>query len=104
MQRLVVWSDGKLELTDGGSVPGPMRFGQASPEQIQALTDVVNSPEFKALGDKYLPKDTCCDFFTYVISTDNGTITTMDGVEWPAPLRAALTLLLELQTLATMTE
>jgi hypothetical protein len=100
MQRFVVWSDGKLELaSDRGTAP--LRLGQASPAQIQALIAAVSRPEFKALNASYLPKDTCCDFFTYVLSTDDLTVTTMDGVDWPEPLRTALSLVLELQGLAT---
>ena len=101
MQRLVVWSDGKLELANDGSAVAAIRLGQASPEQIEALQDVVNRPEFKALGDQYLPKDTCCDFFNYVLTTDEGTITTMDGVDWPQPLGEALKLMFDLQALVT---
>ncbi len=98
MQRLVVWSDGKLELANGTSVVTV----NSSPEQIQPLVEVVNRPEFKALGGQYLPKDTCCDFFTYVLTTDEGTITTMDGVEWPEPLGEALKLMFDLQATVTI--
>jgi hypothetical protein len=100
--QLVVWDDGRLELS-GGRPGQELRTGQATPEQVAALRAIVDSPEFQALDDQYMPKDTCCDLFTYVLSAGPRTITTMDGVEWPAPLADAIELMsvLESQVPAT---
>lgn len=97
-QRLVVWSDGKLELASASNLAAPIRLGQASPEQIQELQTAINRPEFKALNGNYLPENTCCDFFTYVLSAGGTTITTMDGIAWPEPLETVLKLLFDLQS------
>ena len=95
--QLVVWDDGRLELSGGG--PGQeLKTGQATPEQVAALQAIVDSAEFQALNDQYMPKDTCCDLFAYVVSAGPKTITTMDSVEWPAPLADAIEMLAVLES------
>jgi hypothetical protein len=95
--QLVVWDDGRLELS-GGRPGQELRTGQATPKQVAALQAIVDSPEFQALNDQYMPKDTCCDLFTYVLSAGPRTITTMDGVEWPAPLADAIEMMAVLES------
>lgn len=97
MQRFVVWSDGKLELTRGQAQNAVVRVGQATPEQVAQLQTLLSSPEFQALRASYMPKNTCCDRFTYVVSDGTRTVTTLDGENWPKSLATAINMLGTLQ-------
>ena len=61
------------------------------------MQSALESPEFQALDDSYMPADACCDFFSYVVSSPTKTVTTLEGQQWPAPLAAAIEQLLLLE-------
>lgn len=89
------YADGRIQASDG-------RSWQKSPEEIQQMLADLEANGFFELEQKYLPADTCCDRFTYVITADNGSqaqrVITMDGTDMPDDLARVLQLFDELLT------
>jgi hypothetical protein len=95
-ERLDVADDGSLRLFVRDVEAGQGRLAPAALARLQALLD---SPAFRDLGRRYLPANTCCDRFEYTVRVERAegeqTVTTIDGVKWPAPLADAIGLLQE---------
>jgi len=93
-ERLEVGTTGSLTLFRDDVEVGA---GQLDAETLGLLHATVDSPSFRSLDPSYLPKDTCCDRFTYTVSVDRRedvqTVTTLDGADWPPPLAETLELL-----------
>lgn len=87
-QEWTIYPDGRIDFPDGSQK-------QVDPAQIQTLFDTIRTANFQSLNDSYLPKDTCCDLFTYTVTvqtdSEKQTITTMDGASnVPVELTAVL--------------
>ena len=93
-ETLTVWSDGKLELASV-SASSTLRVGDATPAQISSIQTILNDPTFASLESSY-GVNTCCDMFSYTLTTGNKSIATIDGAEYPEILA---NLFGELQTL-----
>lgn len=103
IEHFEVWTDGKLVQTNDRA--GSLAEGQATPDQLSQLTALLASPDFKALKSEYMPASTCCDLMTYVLTLPGegkgSTITTMDGADYPEPLRKVIVLLTQLRLQTT---
>jgi hypothetical protein len=86
-ETLTVYVDGRFELAD---TRGATEAGQAVPAELEALKQLVGSPEFAALDPVY--KASGADLFTYQITVPGmgKTIVTMDGAAAPAVLGQVL--------------
>jgi hypothetical protein len=67
-------------------------------DQLEALHELVSSPEFGALETSYIPPEgVCCDLFFYSVTAEMGDeifeSTTADGVETPPILQQVIDLL-----------
>jgi hypothetical protein len=71
-----IYSDGRVVAHDG-------REWQVSPKQVDQVLSDLKSLGFFALQSRYMPKQTCCDRFTYALTVRYGDqahqVTTMDG-------------------------
>lgn len=72
-------------------ITGPAgETGTMSDAGLEAVREAMAAADFFALDAEYLPADTCCDRFTYVISLSDGsrthTITTLDDAGAPPSL------------------
>jgi hypothetical protein len=92
---VTVGAEGELEVVvDGEVVPT-----EPTPsDQLEALHELVSSPDFGALETSYIPPEGfCCDLFSYSVSAEVGDeiieTTTGDGVETPAILQQVIDLL-----------
>ncbi|MBM7841747.1 hypothetical protein [Herpetosiphon giganteus] len=94
-ETLTVWSDGKLELASV-SAASTLRIGEATPAQLSSIQTLLNDPEFASLAASYGDLGSCCDMFSYTLTTGNKSIATIDGAEYPEILA---NLFGELQTL-----
>ncbi len=87
------YADGRIQASDG-------RVWQKSPAEIQQLLSDLKANGFFDLEPKYLPADSCCDRYTYVITASDGSqtqrVTTMDGADMPDGLTRILQLFDEL--------
>jgi len=96
LQRLEVGPDGSLTLFNRDVVTGT---GQLEAETLQRLHSIVDSPAFRALAPRYMPENTCCDRFSYLVRVERGdgeqSVSTLDGAAWPPALGEALALLNE---------
>ncbi len=94
-ETLTVWSDGKLELASV-SAASTLRVGDAPPAQLNAIQAILNDPEFANLAASYGNMGSCCDMFSYTLTTGNKSIATIDGAEYPEILAKLFS---QLQTL-----
>lgn len=94
-ETLTIWSDGKLELASV-SAASTLRVGDATPEQLTALQAILNDPAFASLAPSYGDLGSCCDMFSYTLTTGSKSIATIDGAEYPEILAKLFT---ELQNL-----
>jgi hypothetical protein len=53
---------------DGRIVDSTGKEAQTTPEQVAALLSQIDSLGFFELDESYVPRDTCCDRFTYVLT------------------------------------
>lgn len=93
-QEWTIYSDGRIILPDGSQK-------QIDPTQVQAVFDAIATANFQSLKASYVPKDTCCDRFTHVITVQTGgethTVTTVDQApDEPVELAAVLEAINEL--------
>lgn len=93
-QEWTIYADGRIVLPDGSQK-------QIDPTQVQAVFDTIATANFQSLKASYVPKDTCCDRFTHVITVQTGseahTVTTIDQApDEPAALTAVLQTINEL--------
>lgn len=67
---------------DGRIVAGDGREWQVEPEQVEQLIDDIEALGFFDMSGRYMPRDPCCDRFTYslVVRSDDkvNRVTTMD--------------------------
>ncbi|MDQ4076037.1 MAG: hypothetical protein M3220_07300 [Chloroflexota bacterium] len=87
-EQWTIYSDGRV-VNDKGSV------WEVAPGEVQQLLDEIESLGFFDLEGKFIPKDPCCDFFTYVITVRDGdqenTVTTVDiAPNMPAALQEVI--------------
>jgi hypothetical protein len=107
--RLTVHQDGRLRLEDLAprSKKQAADEGTASGERIEALRRLIDSPEFAALDERYVPANPCCDRIEHRLTVPGQggarTITWLDGEAIPPVLEQAATLLRALQQQATST-
>jgi hypothetical protein len=82
-ETLTVYADGRFELADKR---GASQSGQAVPAELDALKQLLASPEFAALDPAY--KASGADLFTYQITVPGTgkTVVTMDGAATPEVL------------------
>ena len=85
-QEWTIHANGQIDLPDGSQK-------QVDAAQVQALFDTVTTANFQSLNESYMPKNTCCDLFTYTVTVQAGnerqTITMMDEApNVPAELTA----------------
>lgn len=77
-QTFLIYADGRIVGANGEE-------GQVSPEQVAAVLQQIEAASFFELDASYLPRDTCCDRFSYEITvqtpTQTKSVVTMDGVE-----------------------
>jgi len=96
MQRLEVGGGGQLTLWNRNVEAGT---GQMDAGALERLRSIVDSQAFRALAPRYIPKNTCCDRFSYLVRVarpdGEQSVSTLDGAEWPAPLGEAIALLNE---------
>jgi len=75
----IIYTDGRISYKGRQNVEG---IGPISPEQVAELWQTIDDINFYSLNASYMPKDTCCDFFTFVLTVHDGskshTVTTMD--------------------------
>ncbi|MBN1580367.1 MAG: hypothetical protein JXA89_06665 [Anaerolineae bacterium] len=71
-----VFADGRIVTDDG-------RQAQVPVEKVTALLQMVEELGFFTMTGNYMPRDTCCDRFTYVLTIRNGdqknTVQTIDA-------------------------
>ena len=88
MEEWHIYADGRVESNNGS-------IQQVAPEQVARLLATAESSNFNGLQAAYLPRDSCCDRFSYSITIHLDdvikTVSTMDGV---AKQPEALTVLL----------
>jgi hypothetical protein len=77
-----IYPDGRVVAYDG-------RKWQVSPQRVDQVLSDLNSLDFFALQSRYMPKQTCCDRFTYELTVRYGDqvhqVTTMDGSSTAPP-------------------
>jgi len=77
-QTFLIYADGRIVGANGEE-------RQASPEQVAAVLQQIEAASFFELDASYLPRDTCCDRFSYEITVhtppQTKSVVTMDGVE-----------------------
>jgi hypothetical protein len=83
-----IYTNGLVMSSDGKS-------GQVSPEEVADLLRQADAAGFFSWRDSYLPKNTCCDRFTYKLTVrmagQTKTVTTIDAAsEEPAELGTIL--------------
>ena len=93
-QEWTIHANGQIVLPDGSQT-------EIDVAQAQVLFDTVKTANFQSLNEAYMPKDICCDLFTYTVTVQTGnetqTITTMDEApNVPAELTAVLQTINEL--------
>ena len=93
-QEWTIHANGQIVLPDGSQK-------EIDVAQAQVLFDTVKTANFQSLNEAYMPKDICCDLFTYTVTVQTGnetqTITTMDEApNVPAELTAVLQTINEL--------
>jgi hypothetical protein len=86
IEMITVYADGRLEFS--GDVAKTQ--AQATPAELSALQQLIDSPEFAALGARYSAPG--ADLFTYEIGVPGSAkkIVTMDGAENPPVLNQLL--------------
>ena len=87
--------DETWSLAADGTVIGPnAQTGRISDADLAALRAAITAAGFFDLDAEYLPDDTCCDRFTYVLSLTvadrTNTVTTIDAAEAPQTLFALI--------------
>lgn len=77
MDEWTVYTDGRVASSDGTA-------RQATPGEVAQLLGEIEALGFFEMNPRYLPRDACCDRFTYSITVrSNGrehTVTTLDAV------------------------
>jgi hypothetical protein len=77
-QTFLIYADGRIVGANG-------EVRQVSPEQVVAVLQQIEAAGFFELDASYLPRDICCDRFSYEITvqtpTQSRSVVTMDGVE-----------------------
>ncbi|HEX9978903.1 MAG TPA: protealysin inhibitor emfourin [Acidimicrobiia bacterium] len=82
-------------LASDGTVTGPnAQTGRISGADLATLRAAISAAGFFDLDAEYMPDDTCCDRFTYVLTLTVGdrtnTVTTIDAAEAPQTLFALI--------------
>jgi len=77
-ERWVIYGDGRVVTGDG-------RESRVTPKEVAEVASEARELGFFDMADKYMPKDPCCDRFTYTITIQGRdgmhTVETMDGTE-----------------------
>jgi hypothetical protein len=77
-ERWAIYGDGRVVTGDG-------RESHVAPEEIAEVASKAKELGFFDMANKYVPKDPCCDRFTYTITIQGRdgmhTVETMDGTE-----------------------
>ncbi len=75
-EQWVIYTDGRIERPVGEQ-------GKVDEQQVQTLLESIEDAGFFDLNDSYIPVNTCCDRFTYVITVQHNnqtkTVTTIDA-------------------------
>ncbi|GIV97450.1 MAG: hypothetical protein KatS3mg057_2107 [Herpetosiphonaceae bacterium] len=102
---LIVWRDGRARLTQSGLNRQAQKIEwNISDQQLAVLEQLIESAEFMALKENYIPQNTCCDRISYTLTVATPqaekTVRTMDGVDWPPVLEQTINLLFQIQNSA----
>jgi hypothetical protein len=75
-EQWTIYRDGRITTNNG-------REAQITPEQVEQLLMDIETLGFFEMSDRYMPLNTCCDRFTYVITVRSdgkvNTVTTIDA-------------------------
>lgn len=70
--RWQIYSDGRITYNNGNN---RVMEWQAEPADVAQLHEEIVAADFFALESSYVPKNACCDLFTYSLTVTNGTQT-----------------------------